>query len=133
MEDKLHPSVKEFKQFLANHPELIKEIRKNGRSWQEHYEKWVLLGEEDPYWTQYKEKTETEPDEKGTKKQSELFSQLLKLTENMDINKVQHQIKQLSSTISTIQEVLGQFQETKETKKSLPETRNNQPFNWFRD
>ncbi|GGB44991.1 hypothetical protein F3157_06790 [Virgibacillus dakarensis] len=131
MEDQLHPTVREFKAFLANHPKLVKEIRKSGRSWQEHYEKWVLLGEDDPYWSQYKEDVEENSEQKGTKKQSELFSQLLKMTENIDINKVQKQVKQLSTTIATIQEVLGQFQET---KKSSPGPKNEpRPINWFRD
>lgn len=139
MDNKLHPTVREFKEFLTKHPALIKEVRENGRSWQEHYEKWVLLGEDDPYWKQYEEaEDDTEKDdtenEKGTKKQSEMFGQLMKLTENIDINKVQEHVQQFSSTITTIQGMLGQFQETK-NKKELPDnTRNEkQPFNWFRD
>jgi len=52
-EKKLHPSVIEFKHFINEHPGILKEIRKSGRSWQEYYEKWILLGEEDPYWQQF--------------------------------------------------------------------------------
>ncbi|MEW9676584.1 spore coat protein YlbD [Lentibacillus sp. L22] len=136
MEDKLHPTVREFKDFLSRHPGLVKDIRKSGKSWQEPYEKWVLLGEDDPYWSQYKEMDEESDskstEEQGKSKQSELFGQLMKMAEKVDMDKVQQQVTQLSSTIATVQELIGQFQEN---KKSTPEPKNqSSPFNnWFRD
>ncbi|MEN1966994.1 YlbD family protein [Lentibacillus sp. N15] len=137
MQDNLHPSVKEFKAFLAKHPALVKEIRKNGKSWQEPYEKWALLGEDDPYWESYKkageekEESNETPKDEGKSKQAELFGQLMKMTEKMDMNKVQKQVEQLSTTIGTVQEMISQFQESKNT---TPQPKNQpQPFNWFRD
>ncbi|AXI08976.1 hypothetical protein CUC15_08620 [Oceanobacillus zhaokaii] len=124
----LDPTVLAFKKFINEHPALIKEVRKNGKSWQEYYEKWVLLGEDDPHWKQYKEEQVKEDENKSEQKNFELMSQLMKLTENFDINKVQGQVQQLSNTISTIQEVIGQYQQSK--KPSEP---TKDPFNWFRD
>ncbi|OZU90431.1 hypothetical protein CIL03_04600 [Virgibacillus indicus] len=126
----LDPTVMQFKQFINEHPKLIENIRRSGRSWQEYYEKWALLGEDDPVWDQYKsEDTKTEKNTgHGKEKNSELFGQLIKMTENMDINKVQKQVHQLSSTISTVQELLDQYQETKKPKQG-----GNRPFNWFQD
>lgn len=123
-ENGLHPTVTEFKSFINKHPKLIEEIRKSGRSWQEYYEKWVLLGEDDPMWEKFIDKKE-----KSSQKKSELFNQIMKLTENIDLEKVQGQVQQLSGTISTLQELLGTFQETKRTNQ----TYQNQPPNWFRD
>ncbi|WP_099157969.1 YlbD family protein [Virgibacillus ndiopensis] len=131
-EDNLHPTVREFKAFLQKHPKLIEEVRKSGQSWQDYYEKWVLLGEEDPFWEPYKEENNTEKNKKkGGQKQSEIVGQLLKLTENIDLNKVQKQAEQLSTTLSTVQEVLGQFKDTKGLPKAS--MNQNQRFNWFRD
>ncbi|GAB3799926.1 spore coat protein YlbD [Virgibacillus kimchii] len=117
-DQKLHPSVKEFKEFVNRHPKLIEHLRKKGRPWQEYYEKWILLGEEDDYWNAFKGE-DSEPDEKNTdeeeskKKNTELFSQLVKMAENMDMDKVQKQVHQLSNTISTVQDALSQFQQNK--------------------
>lgn len=135
MEEHLHSTVREFKEFLRVHPKLVKEVRKNGRHWQEYYEKWVLLGEDDPYWSQYREGNEEAEkesmDEKEKSKQSELFSQLLNMTEKIDMDKVQKQVQQLSGTITTIQEAIGQFQQN---KKSAPQNTNEpRPFHWLRD
>jgi len=129
-EDHLHPTVREFRAFINKHPKLIANIRKSGDSWQEYYEKWVLLGEEDPMWDQYKEEKDIEVKKsKGNK--SELFSQLIALTANMDIDKIQNHVQQLSNTVSTVQEMLGVFQENKET----PQAQQDQPrpFHLFRD
>ncbi|WP_404459151.1 YlbD family protein [Oceanobacillus kapialis] len=139
MSDKLHPSVVEFKAFINKHPALIRNIRKNGRSWQEYYEQWALLGEEDSIWLEYKEKeegsdTKEERSEKqdgnGTSERNkELFANLIKMTENMDLNKVQKQINSFNNTISIIQELIGQFQQTDTTSK--PTEKNG--FGWFKD
>ncbi|WP_226376899.1 YlbD family protein [Oceanobacillus halotolerans] len=134
MSDQLHPSVKEFKTFINKHPKLIEEVRKKGKSWQEYYEKWALLGEDDPFWDQFKEASTGNKNERTTKKkQNELLEKLTSLTENVDLNKIQHQAEQLNKTIGTIQEALGNFQET---KRKFPSARNPQQqnhFNWFHD
>lgn len=130
--DKLHPSVREFKTFMNKHPILIEEVRKSGKDWQEYYEKWALLGEEDPFWDDYKSKSENTAGEKSKDGKAELLSQLMKLSENIDLNKVQQQVEQASSTISTVQELLGQFQSAK-TPPQQPFRDSNQSFNWFRD
>ncbi|CDO02347.1 coat family protein [Oceanobacillus picturae] len=135
MSNKLHPSVVEFKTFINKHPALIKKIRKSGRSWQEYYEQWALLGEEDPLWDEYKEeetewkKEEQDENEGSFEKNKELFSNLIKMTENMDLNKVQKQIDSFNNTISVIQELLGQFKQS--DTKSEPVGKNG--FGWFKD
>lgn len=131
----LHPTVREFKAFINQHPKLIKEIRKNGRSWQEYYEKWVLLGEDDPLWESFKEPKEAvETNKKTSSGKPEWINQIIKMTENMDINKVQEQVNQLSDTVSTLQEVLGQFQH-KDQQEDTEQLNNHQerPFKWFKD
>lgn len=129
LDNNLDPTVIGFKHFINKHPALIKDIRKSGRSWQEHYEKWVLLGEDDPYWDRYKTASEPKQDEvKGKEKHAELFSHLIKLSENIDVDKLQGQVHQLNNTISTIQDVITQFQQSKKTSPSA-----KKPINWLQD
>lgn len=54
--NQLHPSVAAFKNFVNRHPKLLEEIRKSGRGWQEFYEKWAILDEDDPFWKDLKPK-----------------------------------------------------------------------------
>ena len=49
-EKKLHPSVLQFKEFVKNNPKIIQEVRKGKATWQELYEDWYLLGEDDSRW-----------------------------------------------------------------------------------
>lgn len=124
-DEELHPTLREFKQFMNAHPKLIEEVRRRGRGWQEYYEKWALLDEDDPFWDDYKENS------RSSGNQSEIFSKMLDMTENMDAEKVQKQAQQLNHTISMLQEMLGQFQGK---QRSNPfGNANNNPFNWNRD
>lgn len=52
---KLHPSVEKFKEFVKQNPRIIKEVRDGKTTWQELYEDWYLLGEEDPRWDSLRE------------------------------------------------------------------------------
>ncbi|API93777.1 MULTISPECIES: YlbD family protein [Virgibacillus] len=129
----LHPSVTAFKQFINKHPKLIEDVRKSGRPWQDVYEKWALLGEDDPYWDKFKQ---TDTNKNKSKKEhnqtnennKELFSQLLKMAESMDLDKIQRQVEQFSSSVTTIQEIISQFKQTKDTKQPT-----NERMGWFRD
>lgn len=127
----LDPTVAAFKQFINSHPALIKDIRKHGQSWQDLYEKWVLLDEDDPYWDPYKtvkEEKQTGTKEKEKNKHAELFGQLIKLSENIDVDKLQNQVHQLNNTITTIQEVITQYQQSKNKSTSV-----QKPTNWLQD
>ncbi|WP_010097894.1 YlbD family protein [Ornithinibacillus scapharcae] len=127
MSSELHPTVRQFREFINQHPKLRKELRKTGRSWQEYYEKWLLLGEEDAFWDEYKD--EHVGSESSNDQKNELLGQMMRYFENVDINKVQKQVHQLSGTIATVQELLDQFQGN---KRGNPQ-QERPPFGWFRD
>lgn len=132
----LNPEIIKFRDFLNNHPKLIREIRKNGKNWQELFEQWVLLGEDDSHWEQFKEKKLKNNNEQIEEENSgkldlktDLVKQILKYGETMDLNKIQEQVQQLSKTVSTVQEVVQQYQKTNKNKNN----KNDNPFNWFHD
>ncbi|HEY4602394.1 MAG TPA: spore coat protein YlbD [Cerasibacillus sp.] len=125
---KIDPSVKEFKAFINKHPRLIANIRKTGRSWQEYYEKWVLLGEDDVYWEKFKQ-PKLEEVTKG--KKSEIFTQIMNLTNQIDFDKVQQQVSQLNKTLSTVQQLINQYKRQHDPTPRQPGP--HQMFNFFRD
>ncbi len=135
----MHPSIKEFKVFVKEHPGLIKEVRSGGENWQDYYEKWILLGEDDPSWDKYKgvnstktNKTDSDGSESKKDKQ-ELLNQMMKMVEGVDLNKVEGHVNQLNGAIANIQSLIGQF---KEAKKQFPSSKKNEvrsPFNINRD
>lgn len=130
--ENLDESVREFKEFINNHPQIIKEIRVSGRSWQEYYEKWALLGEDDPYWHQFKQESRTNNqsnDEKSTESYNELFNQFISMMEKVDLNNVQKQVGELNTTVSTVQQLLNQYLENRQKDSG----NDQHPFYWFRD
>lgn len=131
MSDKLHPSVREFKAFLEKHPGLVEEVRKKGKGFQMYYEKWALLGEEDHFWDQFKEKDTTKPDSKSKQGKAELMERLVQISEHIDLDKLQKQADNINNTITTVQGLLGQFQSSK-TPPQRPFSNQNM-FNGFKD
>lgn len=111
---------------MNKHPGLMAEIRKSGQSWQYYYEKWTLNGENDPMFKPY---THKESNKSTNDSQSKILGQLMKLTQNLDINKVQKQVQQLDQTIHTIQGMLNQYLENQNKNKQNA----SNEFNWFRD
>lgn len=133
--EKQSNELSEFKNFINRHPKLIREIRKNGESWQGIYEQWILLGEDDIHWEQYKEDQEEKESKESTEKllskfdlNPEMLEQVVKYAKTIDIHKLQEYVKQLSHTITTIQEIVDQYQQSKR-----PSQRMERPFNWFSD
>lgn len=106
---KLHPSVLKFKEFVKNNPKLIQEVRKGNSTWQELYEEWYLLGEEDPRWDSIgveKHKGQGENDETKT----DWVSSVIGMMKKVDANQMQYHLNNLSQAIGAIQGVISQFQ-----------------------
>lgn len=110
-EKELDTSIIEFRDFLTNHPKLVQEVRKSGESWQPYFEKWVLLGESDPCWNQYKPEVKKDKEESNN-----VMDKLRKWTDLADMNQIQDKMKQWDQTITTIQGMLNQYQENKQEK-----------------
>ncbi|MGV3463784.1 MAG: YlbD family protein [Heyndrickxia sp.] len=139
---KLHPSVEKFKSFVKEHPGLIKEVRKGEHTWQELFEDWYLLGEDDPKWETYQsehpeETSSTSKTKKSSKAEKGWMNQLGNILQKMDPDQMDHHIQNLSQAIAAIQGVLAQFQggsstgATQSQSQSAPEVRN--PFSFRKD
>ncbi|KGX88570.1 spore coat protein YlbD [Pontibacillus litoralis] len=143
-EGKLDPSVKEFKAFVQQHPKMVEVVRKKNETWQSYYEKWVLLGEDDEYWNDFKgevgaeklvednaEPTKQTNQQADQDSENQLFTQFMNLIENVDLNKVEGHIHQLSSAIDNVQVLVNQFQDMKSSGISKQQKRS--PFQFGRD
>lgn len=106
---KLHPSVLQFKEFVKSNPQIIKEVRSGKATWQELYEDWYLLGEEDTRWqTMDAEKEPESKTDQGSK--NDWVSNIMGMVKKMDPNQMQGHINNLSQALGAIQGVISQFQ-----------------------
>lgn len=105
---KLHPSVEKFKEFVKQNPQIIKEVRTGNTTWQELYEDWYLLGEEDSKWDSYKENKDEA--QKPEEKKNDWMGSIMGTLKQMDANQMQGYISNLSQALSAVQGVISQFQ-----------------------
>ncbi|WP_218781316.1 YlbD family protein [Bacillus sp. EB106-08-02-XG196] len=131
MQKNLHPSVIKFKEFVKNNPALIKEVRNGNSTWQELYEDWYLLGEEDNRWETLGVKTSPSA-EKEEDKNGDWISTILGTVQKMDHNQIQHYVNNLSQALGAIQGVLSQFQGS-QPKQAPLKVEHKHPFSFRKD
>ncbi len=97
-------SLDEFKQFIKKHPLLKQEVLSKRKTWQELYEEYVLLGEEE-FESYKKEEQKTEKKEETPKKDSsteDLIKNIVGYIKKIDPD-------QVTKTVTSIQKVLELF------------------------
>ncbi|RSD28138.1 YlbD family protein [Mesobacillus subterraneus] len=129
---KLHPSVEKFKEFVKGHPELVREVRSGNTTWQELYEDWYLLGEDDPKWGAESIDDQTVKGEEEEKK-TDWLGTIMGAVQNMDPEKLQGQIYNISQTLGAIQGVLSQFQGSKGGPQAPKSSGPVNPFSFRKD
>lgn len=98
--------LEEFKQFIKKHPLLKQEVLSKRKTWQELYEEYVLLGEEEfASYTTEASKTNTEVKEEKKKDSStteDLIKNIVGYVKKIDPD-------QVTKTVTSIQKVLELF------------------------
>lgn len=138
-ESKLHPSVLQFKQFVNSNPYLIKKVRTGDYDWQELFEEWYLLGEDDPRWDEAKD--EEGAKESGAKTKNPLITkdkanQVIAFLKRLDPEQINSHIDNFSKTIGAIQTMIGQFQgeqTTSQQSKQSKQSKQPNPFQFRKD
>ncbi|WML49371.1 YlbD family protein [Neobacillus sp. PS3-34] len=113
---KLHPSVLKFKEFVKNNPKIINEVRSGKSSWQDLYEDWYLLGEEDEKWNAFRSEHST----KGTsgnkeaddEKKGDWMSQLTGMAKKIDPGQMQVYINNASQALGPFRDCFHNSRET---------------------
>lgn len=106
---KLHPTVEQFKDFVKEHPLLVKSVRQNEHNWQELFEDWYLLGGDDPRWLAYREDGAKRTEQPKKEEENKWMKYVTGALKNMDPSQMQAHINNLSGAIGAIQGVLAQF------------------------
>ncbi|WP_164462165.1 YlbD family protein [Bacillus sp. FJAT-42376] len=126
---KQHPKVEEFKEFVRKHPKIIEEARKGTKTWQEFYENWYLLGEQDAYWNDFRDANT----EAGGKEEEKGFvTQLFSAVKKMDANEMNLSLSKMSNAVSTVQNLLETFGVSKGSGSGSPGGA-NRPFSFRKD
>lgn len=152
----LHPTVKQFKQFVRRHPQLVQKVRSGTKSWQDLYEEWTILGEEDEIWEKYK-KTKNEEDEVASEVKNEKINKeaevedesieeksknasfqladILALLKSVNLEDIQGHINNLSGVMKTLQGLVSSFQSnssgsSSNSSNASSNPQQQQPFNY---
>jgi hypothetical protein len=134
---KLHPSVQKFKEFVRNHPKMIQEVRNGTKTWQQFYEEWYLLGEEDQVWGVYKsgddnQATVAAAQESESGNQKNFMGQMMSFIKNIDMDQVQYHLGNVTNAIGSVQQVIQQFKGS-DTSQSQERSQQNNPFFFQKD
>lgn len=104
-------------------------MRKGALNWQEVYEDWYILGENDEKWKKYKNSnSKTEERDK-----EDFIGKIFSSFKNADMNNLQQQISNVSEAISTIQAVIHQFRGEEKQNQGQSSHRHTQPFAFRKD
>lgn len=90
----------EFKEFIKDHPELIKYVNNKEKSWQDFYEIYDLYGNKEDVWNEFKVKDSTEDTRKNAS-----ISELANLVKNVNMDNVQKYINNAQKAIDVIKEL----------------------------
>lgn len=139
MTGKLSAEVQKFKAFVQNHPYLIKEVRQKETTWQELFEEWYLLGEDDPKWEAYRKDAtpnNTRPEKSknlNATEKNEWLAQLLESVKKMDPEQVQTFATQLSKALDVAIEFLKELKTNESASDRLSPPRGHHPFMFRKD
>lgn len=97
----------EFRAFVNKYPLIKEEVKNTNTSWQQIYENWVILGENDEIWNKYKVNNQQNNDNKRILNSNKIDEFL---TTN-NIKTIVDYVKKInpdtiSKTLNTIQKVL---------------------------
>ena len=124
MSNEQNHSLEKFKEFVRKHPSLVTEVRRGIYSWQEVYEDWYLLGEDNKLWETFRDHRESneggEEEVKRRKEESEAVSSLFDSLKNVDVQSMQKHVSNLSQALGAISGVISQFQSSSQEKEKTP-------------
>ena len=132
----LHPSVQKFKEFVQEHPLLMKEVSGKRKTLQELFEEWTVLGPDHEHWQSYRDTNRTEqsaeanPTGMQKSEKNETLGQLFEILKRMNVQDMQNHIAQFSSVLANIQQVMQAFQRPNQQQNHQTQS---DPFSFRRD
>ncbi len=90
-----------FKMFVRANPFLISYVRDKKKTWQELYELFDIVGDDEEAWNKYLDGSSSSNNSSSGFK----FDDLVKMAKNIDVDKVQEGITSLQKTLSLFSEL----------------------------
>ena len=107
--------MEEFREFVSRFPKIRDDVRSGKRTWQNIYEEWVLYGEGDQQWQQYKNDN-NQYNEQFTQSQYRQNPQSLGDSVKNIVSYIQKiNPDSLNRTLNTIQKIVQIAQSLKQT------------------
>ena len=104
----------EFKNFVANHPELVTYIKNKENTWQDFYEIYDIYGSDETVWNKYfNNETST----------TTSLGELTNLFKNVNMDNVQKHINNAQKAVSLIQELTSKGTSSVVNKTPRPITK----------
>ncbi len=127
--------MEEFKTFIRNHPSLVKEVRRGVYTWQEVYEDWYLLGEQNDVWDEYRDSNAVAEQAETSKKDEEkdMVSAVFESLKNIDVQSMQKHVANLSQALGAISGVISQFQNSSSQEEPKKPIKQTNPFDSRKD
>lgn len=91
----------EFKNFVKDHPELVKYIKNKEMNWQDFYNIYDIYGTDDKAWNKYFNESIDES------AQTAGIGELTNLVKSINMDNIQKHIKTAQKAINVIQELTG--------------------------
>ena len=88
-------NISNFKLFVQANPFLISYIRDGKKTWQELYEMYDIIGDNEDGWNKY-----LEDNNKTNKNNKNYFEDIINMAKKVDIEKVQEGISSLQKTLT---------------------------------
>jgi uncharacterized protein YoxC len=137
----LHPSIQEFKQFMKEHPFLLKEVKDGRTTLQELFEEWTVLGGDHEQWNSFAHTKTEDINTEGTQQETEkeqlsqsatdALGQIMGIVKRMNVQDLQNHLAQFSSVLSNVQNVIQSFQKQPDNQPNHRQP--DHPFSFRRD
>ena len=108
--------VQEFRDFVRDHPKLFEQLKKDGYDWQSLYNEWDEYGETAILFQKDIE-SKTKQDEQKDSNQKIKWQYILHKLSEMDVDRIEKHVKQLSTTMEQIQRISEQVNQSKRQNK----------------
>lgn len=97
--------MNEFREFVALHPLLRDEVKSGKRTWQNVYEDWVIYGDNNTIWNNYKKQEEKASPTLGDMFNMEKIKNVVGMVKKIDTNQINKTLNNVQKIIQIVQSI----------------------------
>ena len=130
-DDKNQNIIKQFSEFVDQYPLLLEEIRSSNEPIQTYFEKWSLLGDEDPFWNKYKQNHKEQKNTSNKSKKNDWIEEIMQYSKHVNMDQVQKHVHSISEAVQSLQSIYSKFKDKPDDIKN--KVRHKDLFHIFKD